>query len=184
MYDGRLPPTPQVVNNGVLHDWRILIGPYGRVANVHKKPADESFWNPNWSHARYQESSYAVRNDQHDRRVINEVVPMAADGWEFSRAPQGRFVGERTLTMPPDAEPPEYPFLKMTWDSPITITVNGKMVSQKLGTMPEPGGVFLPGPVAATLEARSVTVRVQTLAKASAPPRVAVGLIDWRVGKN
>lgn len=88
------------------------------------------------------------------------------------------------LTMPPDAAPPEYPFLKMTWDSPIRISVNGKEVSKKLGTMAEPGGVFLPKPVAATLKPGANTVRVQTLVELAEAPQLAVGLIDWRVEKH
>ena len=182
MYDGRLPLTPQILNNGVFHDWRILIGPYGRVANVYQKPADESFWNPNWSYAWYQKNGYAVRNDQHDRRAIRDIVPMTADGWQSGKDAQGRFAGEKTLTIPPGAMPLECPFLKMTWDSPITIFVNGERVSQKLGTLDEPGGVLLPGPVAATLKAGANTVRVHSVAKARGAHKVAVGLIDWPIG--
>ena len=182
MYDGRLPLTPQILNNGVLHDWRILIGPYGRVANVYRKADDESFWSPDWSDPRYQQCSYAARNDQHDRRVIHEIVPMTDGNWQFTRDAEGRFVGETTLAVPPGATPLACPFLKMTWDRPVTIALNGKQVAQKLGTMAEAGGVFLPGPLAATVKAGANTVRVHGAAGADAAPRVAVGLIDWRVG--
>jgi hypothetical protein len=181
MYDGRLPLTPQVLNNGVFHDWRILIGPYGRVATVYKKPADESFWNSNWSNEQYQQHSYAARNDQHDRRTIHEVVPIRSEGWIFSQGPHGHFVGETTLTLPPGSLPLKYPFLKMTWTSPITIWINGKKAAQKMGTMEEPGGVFLPEEVAATLKPGTNTIRVKTLAESATAPRVAVGLIDWQL---
>ncbi len=181
MYDGRLPLTPQVLNNGVLHDWRILIGPYGRVATVYQKPADDIFWNSQWSNERYQQQGYAVRNDQHDRRTIHEVVPMRREGWVFDQGPNGRFVGETTFTLPPGSAPLEYPFLKMTWDSPITIWVNGKKTSHKIGTMDEPGGIFLPEDIAATLKPGSNTVRVQTTTKSTTAPQVSIGLIDWRL---
>jgi hypothetical protein len=48
--------------------------------------------------------------------------------------------------------------------------------------MDKPGGVFLPEEVAGTLKLEPNTIRVKTLVKSSAAPRVAVGLIDWRVG--
>ena len=28
---------PQVLDNGTFHDWRVLLGPYGRVATVYQK---------------------------------------------------------------------------------------------------------------------------------------------------
>lgn len=181
LYDGRLPLTPQVLNNGVLHDWRILIGPYGRVATVYKKPADAIFWNPNWNNQRYLEQSYAVRNDQHDRRTIHEVVPMRREGWAFHQGPNGHFVGETTFSLSPENGPLEFPFLKMTWDRPITIWVNGKKTSHKMGTMSEPGGIFLPEDIAATLQPGSNTIRIETATKSTAAPQVAIGLIDWRL---
>ena len=48
--------------------------------------------------------------------------------------------------------------------------------------MDGPGGVFLPEEVAGTLKPGTDTIRVKTLAASCAVPRVAVGLIDWRVG--
>jgi len=48
--------------------------------------------------------------------------------------------------------------------------------------MDEPEGVFLPEEVSGTLKPGTNTIRVKTLTASFAAPRVAVGLIDWRVG--
>lgn len=172
-YENTTPRTP--FYQGVAHDWRVVIGPFGRCANVIKKMPQEIFWNGQWSYDKY---GLRARDDLHERKKVYDIIPASEEGWQRSKDAQGRTVLKRTFTL---TEPlPEEPYLKIKWTGgDIEIYINGILTRKKLGGLNDYGAIYINPTVRKSLHPGRNTITIRQLQNTKEVLNVNVGLIDW-----
>lgn len=167
------PRTP--FYQGAAHDWRVVIGPYGRCANVIRKRPDELLWDKDW---RYDKYGLRARNDMHEKKEVIEIVPASSHGWQLSKDEQGRIVMKRKFSL--DETKPKTPYLKLKWNGgDIEIFINGIFVRKKLGNMPEFGAIYISPEAYNSLHSGENTIMIRSASATKKTLSVSAGLIDW-----
>lgn len=172
-YDGRAPRTP--FYQGAAHDWRVVIGPFGRCANVIKKQPEELLWHKEW---RYRKHGLRGRNTMHEKRKVTDIVPASADGWQQSKDEKGRIVLTRKFAL--GKTKMDNPYLKIKWSGgDIEIFINGILVRKKLGSLADYGAVYIMPEVRRSLNSGENTMMIRTVSAAKGALNVSAGFIDW-----
>jgi len=171
-YEDLAPRTP--FYNGMGHDWRVVVGPFGRSVNVIRKTEEERIWHADWTAERY---GLQARNAAHERKQVVDVVPVS-EAWETSRDAEGRFVLTRDFQLP--ATDLSDPHVKILWQGgDIDILVNDCLVTRKLGGLADYGAVALRPEARASLKTGANTLTIRSAAGVEHPPQVSAGIIDW-----
>ncbi len=170
--------TPRTLfYQGVAHDWRIVIGPFGRCANVVKKEPEELFWNEGWS---YQKYGLRTRNEEYERRIIKDVVPASSKEWNQSKDAEDRTVLTRKFSI--EETDIENPYVKIKWDGgDIEIFINGIFVHKKLGNLPDYGAVYINPEAKRSLVPGENILKIRAVSKEENPLEVSAGIIDWKL---
>jgi hypothetical protein len=126
-YEESIPRTR--FSQGVRSKWRVVIGPFGRCANLIKKRPEELFTHEDWTHEKYGLRS---RNTVHENRKVIDIVAASSGNWATSTDEQGRVKLKRTFTL--RKEKLQNPYVKIKWTGgDIEILLNGVVVKKKLG---------------------------------------------------
>ena len=172
-YEESIPRTR--FSQGVQSSWRVVIGPFGRCANLIKKRPEELFMHKDWSYEKY---GLCARNTAHENRKVIDVVAASADGWARSTDDQGQVEIKRTFTL--GKEKLQNAYLKIKWSGgDIEILLNGVLVKKKLGGLADFGAVHIPDDARKTLKEGANTLVVRTVGKAD-ELSVNAGIIDWK----
>jgi len=181
-YEKKAPRTPHY--NGIANSYRIVIGPFGRCANIIEKTPEEMPWHKDWSIEKY---GLQTRNTEYDRREVVDIVPVCQnDDWQESRDAQGRFVLTQTFNLK-DTEL-ENPYLKIQWSGgDIEIYINNIFVKKKLAGLNQPkditlskfGAVYIPSQARKALQKGQNIIKIISNRNADNAPQVRMGLIDW-----
>ena len=181
-YEEKTPRTPHY--NGIANSYRIMIGPFGRCANIIEKTPEEMPWHKDWSIEKY---GLQTRNTEYDRREVVDIVPVCQNNhWQESRDVQGRFVLTQTFNLK-DTEL-ENPYLKMQWSGgDIEIYVNNIFIKKKLAGLNQPedktlskfGAVYIPSQARKALQKGQNIIKIISNRNADNAPQVRIGLIDW-----
>jgi len=172
-YDGRAPRTP--FPTGAQYDYRVVVGPFGRCANVVKKRPEERLWHEGWA---YEKHGLRARNTEHENREVIDVVPASAEGWAKTTDDEGRVILTRTFTL--EKTDLENPHLKIKFSGgDIEILLNGVLVKKKLAGLADYGAVHIPDAARKTLRKGDNTLVVRSVGKTDRLD-VGAGLIDWR----
>ena len=172
-YEESIPRTR--FSQGVRSGWRVVIGPFGRCANLIKKRPEELFTHKDWTYEKYGLRS---RNTAHENRKVIDVVAASAEGWAKSTDEEGRIALTREFDL--NNATLENPYLKIKWaGGDIEILLNGVLVKKKLGGLEDFGAVYIPDDARKTLKAGTNTLVVRSAEKADGLS-VNAGLIDWK----
>ncbi len=173
-YEKSAPRIP--FYQGAAYDRRVVIGPFGRCANVIRKKPEELLWDKDWSYGEY---GLRARNEMHEKRTVIDVVPASSDGWVQSKDEQGRIILARKFIL--EKTNLENPYLKMEWSGgDIEILINNIPVRKKLGGLAGYGAVHITPEARESLHSGENTVMIRTMSAAQGALQVSAGLIDWR----
>ena len=174
-YDGQTPRTP--FYQGAAHDWRVVVGPFGRCANVIKKRPQELLWHKDW---RYQEHGLRARNTMHEKRKVIDIVPASADSWRQSKDEKGRIVLTRKFAL--GKAKLDNPYVKMKWSGgDVEIFINGIPARKKLGGLADYGAVYMMPEARRSLHPGENTLMIRTVSAERSVLNVSAGLIEWRL---
>lgn len=163
---------PAPCDEGAAYDYRLVIGPYGRCANIIPKADYEKADHPDFNYAK---CGLRARNAVHEKKPVREIAP-PSDAWTESRDEKGGLVLTREFDL---TEIPREPWLKIKWTGgDVDIHVNGVFVRRKLDGMPETGAVQIPTQAAATLKPGRNTLSLH-FASDQPSSRPLAGLLDW-----
>lgn len=172
-YEESIPRTR--FSQGVRSDWRVVIGPFGRCANLIRKRPEELFTHRDWTYEKYGLRS---RNTVHENREVVDVVAASAEGWEERADDEGRTVLRREFDL--QKATLENPHVKIKWSGgDIEILLNGILVKRKLVGLEDFGAVSIPDEVRRTLAPGTNALEVRSVRKAG-KLSVNAGLIDWK----
>jgi hypothetical protein len=172
-YEESIPRTR--FSQGVRSKWRVVIGPFGRCANLIKKLPKELFTHKDWTYEKYGLRS---RNTAHENRKVIDVVAASADDWIKITDDQGLVEMKRNFAL--GKEKLQNPYVKIKWSgSDIEILLNGVLVKKKIAGLADFGAVHIPERARKTLKAGENTLVVRKVGK-SRVLDVSAGIIDWK----
>ena len=160
---------------GAAHDWKVVIGPFGRCANLIRKSPEALIWEKNWNYDKY---GLRTLNVYHELKEVVDIIPASADNWYQFRDEGGRIVLKRKFTLGESI--PVNPYLKIKWDGgDIEIFINGKFVRKKLDKMENYGAVYISPETRNSLHPGENTLMIRTVSATKNVLNVSAGLIDW-----
>ena len=147
--------------------YRLVVGPYGKFANIIKKKPEEILGHPDYSLDKY---FITARNRKHEASKITEIYPHGT--WRHDGA------GEKSWQVKMGGAQLKAPYFCATWKGDYEILIDGVKAKEVITNLDEVGGLRIADEAAAELKKDEVTLTAKCVKPADGS-FISLGLIDW-----